>query len=119
MSAACITPWAEAALELWYSCMDTLLLLGGGGCREAGGLQPLSDFFVLDTRALAWQYPKPAPGAAGPSPRNAATLTAVGSSLVLHGGWNPFVQSYNDTFVMDVSGYDQLRAEVPLEPEDA
>ena len=74
---------------------------------------------MLDSKALCWQYPKLAPGAAGPSPRNAATLTAVGSSLVLYGGWNPFVQSYNDTYVMDVSGYDHMRAEAPLEPEDA
>ena len=87
-------------------------------CRVEGGLQPLNDFFVLDTRALRWQYPKLAPGGAAPSPRNAATLTAVGARLVLHGGWNPFVQTYNDTFVMDVSGYEQLREGVPLEPEE-
>lgn len=81
-----------------------------------GGLQPLNDFFVLDTKQLQWQYPKVAQGAC-PAPRNAATMTAVGGKLVLHGGWHPFVKTYNDTFVMDVSGYDILRAEVPLEPE--
>ena len=84
--------------------------------REEGGLQPLDDFFALDTRTMTWRYPKLAPGA-GPSLRNAATLTAVGDAhLVLHGGWNPFVKSYNDTFVMDVSGYDKIRAHAPLDP---
>ena len=37
----------------------------------------------LDTRA---QYPRVTGGAA-PSPRNAAAMVAVGSHLVLHGGW--------------------------------
>ncbi len=82
-----------------------------------GGLQPLNDLFVLDTKQLQWQYPRLAPGA-GPSPRNAATVTAVGGKLVLYGGWNPFVETYNDTFVMDVSGYAALRDKVPLEPEE-
>lgn len=86
--------------------------------REEGGLQPLDDLFALDTKTMTWRYPKLAPAGAGPSPRNAATLTAVGGThLVLHGGWNPFVKSYNDTFVMDVSGYDQIRAHAPLDPE--
>lgn len=67
---------------------------------------------------MQWQYPRVVPGA-GPSPRNAATLTAVGSQLMLYGGWNPFVQSYNDTYIMDVSAYDTLKEEVALEPEDA
>ena len=31
----------------------------------------------------------------------------------------PFKKSYNDTYVMDVSGYDAMRSAVPLEPEDA
>ena len=84
--------------------------------RVEGGLQPLNDFFVLDTKQLQWQYPRVGQEA-GPSPRNAATLSAVGEKLVLYGGWNPFVKTHNDTFVMDVSGYAGLRDEVPLEPE--
>jgi hypothetical protein len=94
------------------------MLIGvhAGACRVEGGLQPLNDFFVLDTKQLQWQYPRLAGGAAGPSPRNAATMTAVGSKLVLHGGWHPFVRTYNDTFVADVSRYADIRSQVPLEP---
>ena len=72
---------------------------------------------MLDTKQLQWQYPTLDQGA-GPSARNAATLTAVGSKLVLYGGWNPFVKTYNDTYIMDVSGYAALRDSVPLEPEE-
>ena len=42
----------------------------------------------------------------------------VGEKLVLHGGWNPFVLTYNDTYVMDVSGFDELRKDASLEPDD-
>ena len=85
--------------------------------RNEGGLQPLNDFFVLDTKQMKWLYPKLA-GGAGPAPRNAATLTAVGDKLVMYGGWDPFVQSYNDTYVMDVSGFDAIREEAPLDPDE-
>ncbi|CAL8464640.1 g4175 [Coccomyxa elongata] len=96
---------------------NDIFFLGGSYYKVEGGLQPLNDFFVLDTKQLQWQYPTLDQGA-GPSPRNAATLTAVGSKLVLYGGWNPFVKTYNDTFVMDVSGYAALKDSVPLEPEE-
>ena len=86
-------------------------------CRNEGGLQPLNDFFVLDTEKLQWLYPKLA-GGAGPSPRNAATLIRVGEKLVLHGGWNPFVLTYNDTYVMDLSGFDELRKDASLDPDE-
>ena len=85
--------------------------------RNEGGLQPLNDFFVLDTKQMKWLYPKLA-GGAGPMPRNAATLTAVGDKLVMYGGWNPFVQSYNDTYVMNVSEFDATREEAPLDPDE-
>lgn len=85
-------------------------------CRNEGGLQPLNDFFVLDTQRMQWRYPKLA-DSSGPAPRNAATLTAVGDKLVMYGGWNPFVETYNDTYVMDVSQYDALRKDSPLDPD--
>ena len=85
-------------------------------CRNEGGLQPLKDFIVLDTQHMQWRYPKMKDGS-GPLPRNAASLTRVGDRLVLYGGWNPFVETYNDTHVMDVSGADALMKDFPLDPE--
>ena len=85
-------------------------------CRNEGGLQPLNDFIILDTEQMQWRYPKMTDGS-GPLPRNAATLTRVGDRLVLYGGWNPFVETYNDTHVMDVSGADALMKDFPLDSE--
>ncbi|KAK9839199.1 hypothetical protein WJX81_000851 [Elliptochloris bilobata] len=97
---------------------DDVFFFGGSYYKEdQSGLQPLSDTLVLDTQSMTWQYPRVTGGAA-PSPRNAAMMVAVGSRLVLHGGWYPFKQSYNDTYVMDVGGYDAMRSAVSLEPEE-
>ena len=39
-----------------------------------------------------------------PAARNAATLNAVpGGPLVLHAGWDPFKQTYNDTYLMTLT----------------
>ena len=80
-------------------------------------MQPLNDFIVLDTKEMQWRYPKLADGS-GPLPRNAATLTRVGDKLVLYGGWNPFVETHNDTHVMDVSSVSSLMKDFPLDPEE-
>lgn len=79
-------------------------------------MQPLNDFIVLDIKQMQWHYPNLTDGS-GPSPRNAATLTRVGDKLVLYGGWNPFVETYNDTHVMDVAGIDAMMDSFPLDPE--
>lgn len=79
-------------------------------------MQPLNDFVILDTKQMRWQYPKLAAGN-GPSPRNAATLTRVAGKLVLYGGWNPFVETYNDTHVMDISGIEAFRKDFALDPD--
>ena len=86
-------------------------------CRNEGGLQPLNDFIVLDTKEMQWRYPKLA-DSSSPLPRNAATLTRVGDKLVLYGGWNPFVETYNDTHVMDVSGVSNMMKDFSLDPEE-
>ena len=80
-------------------------------------MQPLNDFIVLDAQQLQWRYPKLA-GGRQPLPRNAATLTRVGDKLVLYGGWNPFVETYNDTHVMDVSRVGALKQDFLLDPEE-
>lgn len=85
--------------------------------REDGsGLQPLNDLFVLNTEGeMRWEYPGVDPEVPGPSPRNAGTLTALeGGRLVFFGGWDPFRLSYNDTYLLDVSGYADISPTAPL-----
>ncbi len=67
-------------------------------------MQVIDDLLVLDTASLAWRKPEVAQGQL-PSARNAASMVpmAAGSStLVLHGGWKAFVESYDDTFLLEV-----------------
>ncbi len=70
--------------------------------REDGrGLQPLGDCWALDTQALKWQQLQIEGDQ--PEPRNAAVLAALGGRrLVYHGGWKPFRETYNDTYVMEL-----------------
>ncbi len=68
-------------------------------------MQVVDELLVLDTRSMAWQQPGLPAGQALPSARNAAALVPAApgsSSLVLHGGWKAFVESYDDTFVVEV-----------------
>lgn len=82
----------------------------------------MGDFFSLDTQALEWGWPELEPGCPPPSARNAATMVALshvgagegcpseqgggqggsGATLVLHGGWRAFQETFGDTFAMDV-----------------
>lgn len=68
--------------------------------REDGsGLQPLDDVFSYDTVDNAWQK-EPVAGQ-GPSARNAAIACAVADrKMLLHGGWDPFKQTYCDSFIL-------------------
>jgi N-acetylneuraminic acid mutarotase len=90
--ARCSHAAAAAGGDIVYS--------GGSYYKEGGGLQPLADTFVLDTAANEWRWPDEQDGGAKPAARNAATMNKVGEQLVLHGGWNPFVETYNDTWVL-------------------
>jgi len=69
------------------------------------GLVPRGDVWGLDLLAEGgWQeiVDQEAPNA--PAPRNAHTLTHIGEGkLVLHGGWHPFVRTYDDTTALAVT----------------
>ena len=70
-------------------------------CREGGGLQPMNDLIVFNTKERRWRWPQPR---GGPSPRNAGSLTALADGrLVAHGGWDPFKETYNDTFLLETA----------------
>jgi hypothetical protein len=68
--------------------------------EEGAGLQPLGDCWALDTVALRWRQLSIQGDV--PCPRNAAVLVAVGGALVYHGGWRPFQETYNDTFLLEL-----------------
>ncbi|GFR50800.1 hypothetical protein Agub_g13065, partial [Astrephomene gubernaculifera] len=99
-----------------------LLLMGGSFYEQPGRLKPLGDVAVYDTQTNRWLEME-VEGTL-PSPRNAAVMvplkrqeakstapTAGGAGgrdgsgsggstvdrFVLHGGWRPFVETYNDT----------------------
>ncbi len=64
----------------------------------------MDDLLVLDTASLTWRKSEVAAGQL-PSARNAASMVpaAAGSStLVLYGGWKAFVETYNDTFLLEM-----------------
>ena len=68
--------------------------------REDGsGLQPLDDVFSYSTVDNAWRINTVA--GRGPSARNAAIACVVADAkMLLHGGWDPFKQTYSDSFVL-------------------
>lgn len=79
-----------------------IICFGGSYYKDTGGLQPLNDLFMYDPRAGLWKWP--AKEVSSPRPRNAHSLTPLQNGrLLMHGGWDPFKLSYNDTFLLDPS----------------
>lgn len=73
----------------------------GSGCRAEGGLQPQNDLFAFDAVQRTWQHP--ASETSGlPQPRNAHSMTSLADGrLLIHGGWDPFKVSFNDTYAIE------------------
>ena len=95
---------------------DESLYLFGGACYDpAAGLLPLGDLWRLDLQSREWEEVA-APAAASspsssgdsstsPSPRNAAAFGVVdlpggGKGLLIHGGWDPFRKTHDDTWLL-------------------
>lgn len=71
--------------------------------EDGGGLQPLDDVCSYSTVDNAWQMQKVA--GRGPSARNAAIACVVAErKMLLHGGWDPFKQTYSDSFILQCKG---------------
>lgn len=57
--------------------------------------------WALDTEALAWR--ELSVQGSAPNARNAAVMGALaGGRLLLHGGWWPFRETYNGTYLMEL-----------------
>ena len=79
-----------------------VVLVGGAARGGDGGLDPQSDVWVLDVRGDAWT--KVEAGGAALAPRNAHVLLPTGpTTFVLHGGWHPFVRTFDDTLELDIA----------------
>jgi hypothetical protein len=77
-----------------------LFILGGSYYTEQGSLCPLDDAWRFDLKGgKGWQ--KVALEGATPAARNAAILAPLGGQrLLYHGGWRPFVETYDDTWII-------------------
>ena len=87
-------------LQHWYVLECPLNNMAADVLREDGnGLQPLNDVCCYSTVDNAWQTVTVA--GQGPSARNAAIACVVADrKMLLHGGWDPFKQTYSDSFLL-------------------
>ncbi|GIL56650.1 hypothetical protein Vafri_11982 [Volvox africanus] len=92
-----------------------LIFIGGSYYARPGQLQPLDDVIVYDTQSNRWLEVEVE--GLRPSPRNAAVMAPLrtegsdggggggggGGRFVLHGGWRPFSETYDDTYIVTVT----------------
>ncbi|KAL0052870.1 hypothetical protein WJX82_009025 [Trebouxia sp. C0006] len=77
-----------------------IVFFGGSYYREDGsGLQPLDDTLVYSTIEDEWQ--KTDISGSVPAARNAAVACLIEQDkMLMHGGWEPFRNTYSDSFVL-------------------
>ena len=89
------------------------LYLFGGAYYDPAGLLPLGDLWRLDLRSREWEEVALAdpsadpssPSSSSPSPRNASAFGVVDlpggkRGLLIHGGWDPFRKTHDDTWLL-------------------
>lgn len=84
-----------------------ILYSGGAFYGASGGLEMLGDVQLYDTEANSWIAAELAAGPDLPAARNAAVMVPLPDKgeqgqLLLAGGWRAFVETFNDTFVVNV-----------------
>jgi N-acetylneuraminic acid mutarotase len=107
LTSSASAPSPRAAPCLCCLDQDTVLLFGGAERNdESGVLTPLSDVWALFLGKSQWKLLTN--DVNGPPPRNAATLQEIstepreGKRFLLTGGWHPFVQTWDDCYVLRV-----------------
>lgn len=83
-------------------------ILFGGAEATTTGLVPKGDVWALHIDEGKWELLLDESSDIHPPPRNAASLAFVEAaddhkSFLLTGGWHPFVQTWDDCFLLDVS----------------
>ncbi|EFJ43778.1 hypothetical protein VOLCADRAFT_106727 [Volvox carteri f. nagariensis] len=93
-----------------------LIFIGGSYYALTGQLQPRDDVILYDTQTNRWLEAEVE--GTQPSPRNAAIMVPLRTKgcdnsgdggcdrFVLHGGWWPFVETYDDTYIVTVTSVD-------------
>lgn len=96
---SCIGPSPRAAPCL-AAISDVRAVLFGGAETSENGLRPRADTWMLHVEEERWELLLED----GPPPRNAATLTVddTGNGLILAGGWNPFIETYDDCYRLEL-----------------
>eukprot|EP00928_Gymnodinium_smaydae_P007510 TRINITY_DN12697_c0_g3_i2.p1 TRINITY_DN12697_c0_g3~~TRINITY_DN12697_c0_g3_i2.p1 ORF type:complete len:761 (-),score=92.92 TRINITY_DN12697_c0_g3_i2:428-2710(-) len=106
------TPRAGACAAPLEDLCGMVICCGAEGIA-GGGLNPRADVWALvfpegEDGDASWTLllDDCAPGA--PRPRNAASLTSLGKGkgMLLHGGWNPFKETFADSFILEVDWAD-------------
>jgi hypothetical protein len=87
--------------DCWFCMADRVGWLIAVYREGGGGLQPLGDMFLLNTAIDEWCWPEHN-SRNEPLARNAASMNLVNGHMVLHGGWAAFVETYNDTWQLQV-----------------
>mmetsp|Transcript_41823 Transcript_41823/g.103152 ORF Transcript_41823/g.103152 Transcript_41823/m.103152 type:complete len:208 (+) Transcript_41823:277-900(+) len=108
-----IGPSPRAGVSAASVTDGSVALFGGAERAPGGGLQPRADTWLLEAeRDNVWRWQllrDDGEAAAGiPYRRNAASLTTLAPAadgrarLLLHGGWDPFVETYDDTHILEL-----------------
>ena len=87
------------------------------GGHQTGALRALGDIHAFDTHSGVWMHAEQQLPGRLPSPRNAAVLVPLRASseggpassgaaagrqrFFVFGGWQPFVESYSDSIVLE------------------
>ena len=88
-----------------------IVLFGGAEAGEGGSLVPRGDVWILSlggegkgTWTKLLEEGEGGKGEPSPRPRNAATLVKVGDGeYLMSGGWRPFVETYQDSYILQVT----------------
>lgn len=103
------TPRAGAAAAA--AGENTFVICGGAERAPEGGLLGRGDAWALclsgDAATARWELLAGEDGPLAPTGRNAHSLTVIGGAtkgarLLLHGGWQPFVRTFDDSHVLTV-----------------
>ena len=89
-----------------------IVFFGGARYVPSGGLEVNDELHILDVAANKWLTVVASSPGKRPAARNAATLTELAGRqdragnragmMVLHGGWRAFVETYNDTYLLQL-----------------
>ena len=88
---------------------DHVIVYGGAERTDEGGLNARSDVWLLSLAEQTWELLISDDGENnGPPPRNGAALLEIKSvdgakEFLLAGGWAPFIQTWDDCFVLRVT----------------